>query len=398
MPTRQGWGTLLAAAASFAAGRVFALPELFILGTALVTTVVVALVTVRRPWPQLTASRILQPAAVSAGEPARVELRLANPSTHRSPRLRLWEPVGGRGGAPMQAAPLAGGDWVSATYRVPTAQRGILQVGPLRAEHTDALGLAARSIWIKGTEEITVLPQRVPLAFASVAARGGLGEHLRLKAHGRSSGEFHSQREYVPGDDPRRINWKTSARLDTLIVRETEQPGVLRCVVVLDLEADAYDTDGFERAVSAAASVVTSASLAGVSTRLVAPGIDARGPDIDHQAMPWLAAVAPLDGPAGVPDPTIAGHTSIDGLGLMVVVTAHAASPSVAMASDTCGPDDVLVVVTTNQSAHIGRAHSGVRFVVDCTSLAAFQHDWDLLVAGRASDTLSVDGSPPGDA
>lgn len=225
----------------------------------------------------------------------------------------------------------------------------------------------------------------MPLDFASVAAPGGLGEHLRLKAHGRSSGEFHSQREYVPGDDPRRINWKTSARLDTLIVRETEQPAVMRCVVVLDLEADGYDDDGFERAVSAAASIVTASAQAGVSSRLVARGLDARGPDVDHLAMQWLAAVEPISGTDGVVDPTITGHTSIDGLGLMVVVTSHAATPTVAAAADACGPDDVLMVVTTNQSAEIGRSRSGLRFVVDCTSLAAFQADWDLLVAGRVA-------------
>ena len=52
--------------------------------------------------------------------------------------------------------------------------------------------------------------------------------------------------------------------------------GVKRCTVVLDL-ATTMDDDGFERAVSAAASLVTGAVLTGLNTRLVALDTDLRG-------------------------------------------------------------------------------------------------------------------------
>ena len=160
------------------------------------------------------------------------------------------------------------------------------------AERTDSLGLCRRIV-ARGRRRVLVVPERVPLAFLGTGSSGRLGQHLRMKAFGQTGSEFHSQREYTPGDDLRRINWKTSARAGTLIVRETAMEGVQRCVVVLDTFADEYDDNGFERAVTAAASVVAAASAVGIATRLVSPGIDLRGPDVAPHSLRWLATVAP---------------------------------------------------------------------------------------------------------
>ena len=51
---------------------------------------------------------------------------------------------------------------------------------------------------------------------------------------GGRSDEFHALRNYVPGDDIRRINWGASARHDDLIVREDEAPTQNHLTVVLD--------------------------------------------------------------------------------------------------------------------------------------------------------------------
>ena len=54
MLTRSGVATCATAAASFAAGRVFGLPELFVVGAALVAAVVLAVAAVTRRRPVLT--------------------------------------------------------------------------------------------------------------------------------------------------------------------------------------------------------------------------------------------------------------------------------------------------------------------------------------------------------
>ena len=74
--------------------------------------------------------------------------------------------------------------------------------------------------------------------------------------------EFASLREYVSGDDFRRIHWPSTARLGTPVVRQFDVPWQRRTTVLVDLRAAAHDDRSFERAVTAAASVVELAACA----------------------------------------------------------------------------------------------------------------------------------------
>ncbi len=380
MPTRHGWATLVAGVGCFVVGRLFGLLELYVVGTALLAVLGVSLLVVNRALPRMQVRRIARPSMVSVGEPARVDIQVVNLSQRRTPRLRLWEPVGTRGGAPMQLAPLPSGDSATAAYRVPSANRGVLRIGPLRAERTDVLGLCRRSDVLAGHGEVLVVPERIPLAFPGLSSNGRLGEHLRMKSWGQTGSEFHSQREYMPGDDLRRINWKSSARANQLIVRETAVEGVRRCVVVLDTEAEGYDHDSFERAVVGAASVVAGAVAMGIATRLVAPGIDLRGPEVGHESLRWLATVAPGD---VVVDHTASGRTHSDGLGLLVLLTSTTTSRAAVAVRAAAAPDESLVMVVTSQPPS-----AGARFTVDGTSLTAMQQGWNQLVLGAQVVTV----------
>jgi uncharacterized protein (DUF58 family) len=65
-------------------------------------------------------------------------------------------------------------------------------------------------------------------------------------------------REYIPGDDPKRINWKASARYNELIVNETEAERVTDVMIVLDTDVTMLgptENELFERSVQAAASL-----------------------------------------------------------------------------------------------------------------------------------------------
>lgn len=379
MPTRQGWAALAVALGAGAGGRLLGSIELYVIAAAMVVAVAAALVVVRRPLPHLHVQRSLEPAVITVGEPARGRLTVTNRGTVRTPRLVLWEPVGDRGGAPMLLAPLGSRRDCTAVYRIPTDRRGLLRTGPLRADRTDALGLAARTVVLVGTDVATIVPQRLPLSFPNLTTAGPLGELLRTKSHGVTSAEFHSQREYVPGDDLRRVNWKSSARLDTLVVREPAAPGVRLCTVVLDTRAAEYDADGFERAVVAAASVVAAADLAGVPARLVAPAIDLRGNDVAAQSLRWLASVEP-----GGDDVTrsLGGRPTHDGLGVAVVVTGRPTSHVIAAMSEITGPDDVTIAVIAKPDDGPPPTSSTALFV-DAGSLDSLLHGWDRLVLGR---------------
>ena len=68
------------------------------------------------------------------------------------------------------------------------------------------------------------------------------GTTQRNEPHFRKSDEFLDHRPYVPGDDPRRINWKlfSHAPLEDLLVREgePEPPPHSRLLILIDTEVD----------------------------------------------------------------------------------------------------------------------------------------------------------------
>jgi len=76
---------------------------------------------------------------------------------------------------------------------------------------------------------------------------------------GRSSDEFFALRDYVVGDDLRRVHWPSSARFDEMMVRQDELPQQGRTTVLLDTRIASAPPVVFEKMVSAAASVVLAA-------------------------------------------------------------------------------------------------------------------------------------------
>lgn len=386
MLTRSGWGALVVAAAAIAAGRLFGIIELYVLGAGIAAAVLWALLSVARPMPRPTVRRRISPTSVMAGDAARVDLVVSNDTLRRTPILRLWEPVGD-GGAVMHLAQLRPGQHAAVAYRMPTARRGLVVVGPLSVRRTDVLGLAARRAVLAGTAELLVTPRHDPAPFASASAAGPLGDVLRLKALGQTGSEFHALRPYAAGDDPRRINWKATARSTDVIVTETAPEGLRRCTVVLDVDIDSYagaDTQGgpdgataaFERAVSAAASIVTGAAAAGLLTRLLAADIDLRGPDIVSNALRWMATAELRRASIALP-----ALQTAEGLGLIAIVTGSSDTRLVADVRSAAGPDEVIVTVVTRA---VGPNDD--RFVVDATDTEAFAAAWNATVGGAGTD------------
>ncbi len=83
---------------------------------------------------------------------------------------------------------------------------------------SDLLGLAARKVTVPGEREIRVYPELRELKQAHRSLDYG-GEHSARKLERRRSDELVESRPYVPGDDPRRLNWKLYAHLGELLVR-----------------------------------------------------------------------------------------------------------------------------------------------------------------------------------
>jgi hypothetical protein len=392
MLTRGGWGAVALGVTCLVVGRTFGIVELYVLGAGVIGAAIVALVVVNAAPPQYAVRRRIEPSTVQAGDPARVDLQVANTARRRTPTVQLWEPVGGGGGATMHLGPLRAGERTLAAYRLPSARRGVIRVGPMKVRRRDVLGLASRTAVLPGQAELLVLPRHIPLRFALGTSSGRLGDHLRLRAHGQSGSEFHSLRQYVPGDDLRRISWKASARSTELVVKETALEGVRRCTVVLDLHAE---PEPFEMAVTATASAVTGAVVAGLNTRLVAPDTDLRGSDVGPVALRWLAAATPrTDAVAGA----IAALPSLkagEGIGIVALVTAQPAGAFAGAVRAALGPDDTLVVIDVSGAGanDAGPANAtgparprgrGDRFTIVAPDLDALLAGWIQLTGAAA--------------
>ena len=157
-----------------------------------------------------------------------------------------------------------------ATLSLPTVQRGWLSPGRLRISTTRPLGIARA--WAYAWPETALLVYPAPEAHGPPLPRGaGEASAARLDPAGD---DVHHLRAYRRGDSRRAIAWKPSARRDSLLVREFEQP--LGSDVVLDWNA----LSGLDREarIRRLARWVDEAERGSRHYRLQLPGVGAIGP------------------------------------------------------------------------------------------------------------------------
>ena len=256
MPTLRGWTGLALGVACIIAGRILGLQELYIVGGVLLALVIAAIIiAVMRPL-SLAVARSVNPPRLHVGAVGRVELALRNGSS-RSPVMRMTDHVEGTSGAQLYISPLTADEVTKAAYRLPTERRGIVTLGPVKFEATDPFGLAIRRLETPSPGRLVVYPEVVPIPPtppSPATERRSLSDTPEFQG-GRSE-EFHALRQYVPGDDIRRINWSASARHDDLIVREDESPTQNHLTVIFD-NAALPSVEATDKATSVAASVLS---------------------------------------------------------------------------------------------------------------------------------------------
>ncbi len=218
----------------------------------------------------LTVARTVTPGRLTVGTPGRVELEVRNGRGAHTGVLRLHDAVSGTAGASMLVDPLPPGGTGEASYRLPTQRRGTLRIGPLRIDVVDPFGLATASLTGAPAVDVTVYPHVDDVAAPPRGpARGALSARQLPNAARSASEDFYALRPYEVGDDLRRVHWRSSARHDELLVRQADERWQARTTVVLDVRVASYEGDSFERAVSAAASVLTAAARRDDLVRLI---------------------------------------------------------------------------------------------------------------------------------
>ncbi|ROP36102.1 DUF58 domain-containing protein [Saccharothrix texasensis] len=293
--TARGSGAVLLGVPLAGLGLWWRYPGVAGLGLALVLLVAVGVVSVLSRA-QVAPKRTVRPRTVQRLGACTGVVELTGTSRRFPVVFDATDEVAGEA-VPVDIPLLAPGQNVKVEYPIPTHARGLLKVGPLTLSRRGLAGLARARTVVGDVVEVRVVPRVLPVrGLPGGVRRGHVGAEERVE---RGGTDLVGLREYVPGDDLRRLHWATSARTGTLMIREDADPARPHLAVVLDDHVDGYgETKDLEDAVEVAASLVTVAIAEGHPVRLVSTSgaVDVELPAgaVDADASVVLAALADL--------------------------------------------------------------------------------------------------------
>lgn len=271
--TAGGAVILVASLAGYALARAAGGHALFLLVYAGIVLVVAAVVTSRRKR-RVEVERSALPGRMRVGQTATVELTVRAPRRLRAFVLEEHMPamLGDRVRVPV--ASVGGEEAFAHTYTVRPRLRGVYKLGPIAAEWTDPFGLARHPQVLTDPVDVIVHPSTDAI-FDRPLTRMWEDPPFRppVSKPWPQGFEFYGMRDYIPGDDPRRIVWTAAARTGRYLVRESEQGITDRITLVIDNEERAHSpghpSDTFELAVRAIASLGAYHIKNGYSVRLI---------------------------------------------------------------------------------------------------------------------------------
>src|SRR3989449_4549195 len=256
--------------------------------------------------------RDIVPDETFGDEDVRVESRLRNMTGATLGNIEIQEILDGRiipeRGASYTPASVAPSEELRLIFEFPSPPRANYEIGPLIARVRDPFGFYLTEKKL-GPETLSVMPRPDRLRDTRLRPRrvGPWPGVIPSKILGLGT-EFYSMRDYIPGDDPKRINWKASARHGELIVNETEAERVTDVMIVLDTDVTFYEpseAELFERGVRAAASVTSLLLKQGNRVGVILQGHERGiippkfGKKHERNVLFLLAAAKP--GPAAIP-------------------------------------------------------------------------------------------------
>ena len=210
-----------------------------------------------------------RPRRLFAGTPATVGARLTN-GKRRLPSYALYVAETDPSGGPpsprffLKLNPQEQETW---TYSLTFPHRGRQYFPGLRLFTRFPFGLFTKSSRPIRSDPVVVYPTVRPLApdeVPAVLAPGWRERHRR----GRGAG-LYNLRPYRPGDDPRLLHWKTSAKTGDLMLREREEEERPRVRIILEDPSPTAAAAAVEADISYAASVAAHALRLGALVGLV---------------------------------------------------------------------------------------------------------------------------------
>ncbi|MEA2452566.1 MAG: hypothetical protein QOG04_1276 [Actinomycetota bacterium] len=364
MPTARGW--LVAATGFFlcVASRMFGAEALGQVGLALIVLVIGALVVVRLGRHELVVTRRVAPDRAPAETLVTATLELGNSGLGAAPLVLLEDrlPAVLRTRARFAFSGVEPRGRREASYKLRPSRRGRFEIGPVEMTCVDPFALARVRRVTGGTANLLVYPKIDQLVLPrDLGERRSLSVSALRSPTGATGEDFYTLREYVEGDDLRKIHWPSTAKRQRYMIRQEETPWHNRATIVLDDRALVYEGEAFERAVEAAASLVDLYHRSGFTYRLTGahhPGAAAnRGSNHRAACLDDLATITKRSLGSG-PDPLLVARFAelearAGAEGTLVVISGDL-EPDAALAMSRCRRRFKQVIAITFPSHRFG--------------------------------------------
>jgi uncharacterized protein (DUF58 family) len=205
------------------------------------------------------AVRRVTPEPFSLGEPEEVVVTVENPAA-----AGLIAKLADHAPAALRAEPreVAGrfdrNGRLQLSYRTRSPKRGAYRFGPVDLQISRDAGWWRRQVRLQHPGEVAVFPNIVAIKRIQLSLRRGLRAMagLRRARPPGASTAFAGLRDYVRGDDFRRVSWTATARRDRPVVVEVEAERGQQVMIAIDcgrlMTAPAGDLDKLDHAINAA--------------------------------------------------------------------------------------------------------------------------------------------------
>jgi uncharacterized protein (DUF58 family) len=277
-PTPRGAALVAVAVATYVAARVLGTWELYAVALAFTAMVCVSWALVAVGGRRLQVFRDVAPGSPVAGDPLTFSFRVRSESPLPGLQVTLHDTIGDLGGGdrPVEVESLGGRtDRVVSSGPWP-ARRGVHRLPAVLTVIEDPLGLMSTRRRIGEEFHLTVAPRLPELSSCAPCVDSGMrhgGGRRRLPTLDAS--EFRGIRHHEPGEPLNRVDWKSTAKTGSLMLREMEAATDDDVTMLLngaaaDVTGELPDTT-FEVAVQATGAMAAYALRSGHSVNLLLP-------------------------------------------------------------------------------------------------------------------------------
>ncbi len=164
------------------------------------------------------------------------------------------------------------------TYILHADRRGYYTIGPVHFRSGDVIGLTDEFDTEGLTDHLIVYPKIISFTQVRLPSRSPSGTLRHTQPIFEDPSRVRGKRDYVAGDSLRRVDWKATAALGRLQVKQFEPSIALETVIFLNLNADEYAPR--TRIDAAELAIVIAASLANwIIGQRQAAGLTVNGAD-----------------------------------------------------------------------------------------------------------------------